>query len=262
MIEENVKEEKKIKPKYVSKNGFVDMRPLRGIHGATLLMQRIADRKVVICGGYVRWMCSSNDKIAPPSDIDVYSSDEEAFEEMKKVFSDLEILFENNICISYKPAKEFQGYPPIQLIKPIKEGAIVAAGTMDEILSNFDFTVVRAGLFWKEDPKLPEVFTARELQLTDITLMAKVDADFKHDEEEKILRIKNIHCPISSMYRCVKYMKKGYWLPTGQALMLFIDWMERPEEYLQKIIDYMRTAETAGLTQTQIDHLEALMRVD
>jgi len=57
-------------------------------------------------------------------------------------------------------------------------------------------------------------------------------------------------------------MKKGYWLPTGQALMLFIDWMERPEEYLQKIIDYMRTAETAGLTQTQIDHLEALMRVD
>ena len=44
--------------------------------------------------------------------------------------------------------------------------------------------------------------------------------------------------------------------------MLFIDWMERPEDYRQKIIDYMRTAATEGLTETQIEHLEALMRVD
>jgi hypothetical protein len=246
-------EEKKIKPKYISKDGFVNMKPLRGIYGATLIMSRIGDRNAVICGGYVRWMCSANEKIVEPSDIDIYSADEKTFEDMKIVFNDLEIKFENNICISYKPAKEFQGYPPIQLIKPIKEGAIVAVGTMEEILNNFDFTVVRAGLLWKS-----EGMPISETRV----LWAMVDADFEHDEKEKTLRIKNIHCPISSMYRCVKYMKKGYWLPTGQALMLFIDWQERDEEYRMKIIEYMQKAQTEGLTQTQIDDLEALMRID
>ncbi len=240
----------RMKPKYASKNGFVNMKPVRGIYGATLIMNRIESRNAVICGGYVRWMCSLNDKVADPSDIDIYSADEETFKEMKIVFNDLEIKFENNMCVSYKPGKEFRGYPSIQLIKPIKEGAIVAVGSMDEILSNFDFTVVRAGLFWKIDG------------VKSFELMAKVDADFEHDEKEQILRIKNIHCPISSMYRCVKYINKGYWLPTSQAITLFIDWMERPESYRQKIIDFMVQGQSEGLTRIQIDQLEALMRID
>ena len=38
---ENTEEEAKIKPLYTSKEGFVDMLPLRGVYGATLLMKQI-----------------------------------------------------------------------------------------------------------------------------------------------------------------------------------------------------------------------------
>ena len=64
------------------------------------------------------------------------------------------------------------------------------------------------------------------------------------------------------MYRCIKYMNKGYWLPTTQAISLFIDWMNRPQSYREEIIESMNKASTTGLTQTEIDHLEALMRID
>lgn len=116
-------------------------------------------------------------------------------------------------------------------------------GSKEEVLSNFDFTVVRAAI------------------LSPNTVL--VDADFMHDEENKILRLKNIHCPISSTLRCMKYAAKGYWLPPIQALSLFLDWDNRSDDYRRELAEYLAKANGGeGLTQEEIDHLEELMRID
>jgi len=129
------------------------------------------------------------------------------------------------------------------LIKPIREGKIVASGEMKEILENFDFTVIRCG------------FTSSQKIL--------VDADFLHDEERKILRLKNIHCPISSTLRCMKYAAKGYWLKPFETLKLFLDWDSRSDEYRNKLVDFLeKSKEGEGLSKEDITELEALMRID
>jgi hypothetical protein len=109
---------------------------------------------------------------------------------------------------------------------------------METILENFDFTVVRIGL------SNPEV--------------ALADADFMHDEEKHQLRIKNIHCPISSTYRVMKYRSKGYWPPTLEILKLFFDWDERDEEYKMNIFQFFQKEDP---TKEEIDEMERLMRV-
>jgi hypothetical protein len=149
------------------------------------------------------------------------------------------------MAITYRKQEDgiFQHCPNIQLIKPIKEGRVVAVGSMEEILKNFDFTVVRAAIV-DEDTVL-------------------VDADFMHDEQKKILRLKNIHCPISSTLRCMKYSAKGYWLPTRQALALFLDWDARTDDYRDELIGFiMRMDSGEELTKEEINELEALMRRD
>lgn len=129
------------------------------------------------------------------------------------------------------------------MIKPIREGKIVASGEMKEILENFDFTVIRCG------------FTSSQEIL--------VDADFLHDEERKILRLKNIHCPISSTLRCMKYAAKGYWLKPFETLKLFLDWDSRSDEYRNKLVDFLeKSKEGEGLSKEDITELEALMRID
>jgi len=75
---------------------------------------------------------------------------------------------ENDISITYdQPDYESEvfGAPKIQLIKPVREGAIVAVGDRKTILENFDFTVVRCALLNPNE--------------------ALVDADFEHDEKRK-----------------------------------------------------------------------------
>jgi hypothetical protein len=127
----------------------------------------------------------------------------------------------------------------VQLIKPVKEGAIMTAGTMEEVLENFDFTVVRVGLLNKKE--------------------AMADRMFLEDEIAHHLRLRFIHCPISSLLRIMKYGKKGYWSSPNQVALLFIDWDHRPDEYRLKIAEFFDLTE---FTQEEVDHLEALMRID
>lgn len=245
--------DKKIKPKYISKEGFVTVPIRRGFTEIKpvydFLLNEINNGDCIICGGYVRYMCSTHSNPAKAGDVDLYFKSEEVFNEIKDrlIKVGFESKHENDICVSFKLISDveskFFGTPQIQLIKPIVDGSIVATGDMEEILSNFDFTVVRAGFV------SPEV--------------AFVDADFIHDESKRILRIKNIHCPISSTLRCMKYSKKGYWLPPLQCCRLFIDWEDRDQEYRDKIIHFLTEADKGeGLTETDINELEKLMRID
>jgi len=243
-------EEKVLTPSYVSKNGFETVKVFRGFTEIKAIYELASEIGGIICGGYVRYMCSPAITVFPAGDLDIYFPSDEAHDDFIILMDEkynLTVKHENGVSTTFSKITDSEhalfGSPTIQLIKPIKEGAIVATGTMETILENFDFTVVRIGL------------------LSPSTAMA--DADFLHDEAKHILRLKNIHCPISSTLRCMKYSRKGYWLPPMQVVKLFIDWDNRDQEYRDKLVDFLKQAnEGEGLTQAEVEQMEALMRID
>jgi len=227
---------------------FVTVPVYRGFLPIKQLYYLCEENDAIILGGYVRWMCSPNINPAKPGDVDVYCPEDKIFERMKSTLAkaNLGIKNENDIAIAYiRPThpNPFFTCPTIQLIKPMREGVIVTDGDMEEIIKNFDFTVIRIGLFNARD--------------------ATADPQFIEDELASRLRIKNIHCPISSMYRVMKYRAKGYWPSTGLLLKLFLDWEERPEETKMKILTFYKKLEEdeKSVTAEQIDEMEALMRL-
>ena len=252
-FDEKKDKEEKLPPKYVSKEGFTKTKVRRGYTEIEkvyeMLLDLIQDGSCHFCGGYVRYMCSPNTSPAKAGDLDIYFKDEDIYKEVKELFMrhEFTIKHENPVSVSFAlisdPKNDFFGTPEIQLIKPIEDGAIKAVGTMEHIISNFDFTVIRCALTSPTE--------------------AMVDADFMHDEAHNILRIKNIHCPISSTLRCMKYARKGYWLPPLQCCRLFFDWEDRDEQYRNDIYKFLVEADKGkGLTREEIDEMERLMRID
>lgn len=238
---------------YVSQSGFVKTPIIRGWYEILPLINIIKEKSLdcFIMGGYVRYMASKHIDPAPAGDVDIYFKTEESFNKFKEILDiDLKVKHENDISVTYyKPGghdNKFFGCPIIQLIKPINKGAIVATGEMQDILDAFDFTVIRGGVCSFDPPT------------------ALVDADFHHDESlKKVLRIKNIHCPISSTMRMMKYAKKGYWAPPMNILPLFLDWGQRDRDYKDKLIEFLKSAnEGRGLTEEEVNELEALLNVD
>ncbi len=238
-------EEKQETEQYKSQQGFVSAPILRGLTEIenlyNFLFVKTGKYKgmVFICGGYVRYICSPRRKPDPAGDVDIYVADPEIFpvliDDFEKTFK-LKRKHENEVSITYERAEKADhplfATPPVQFIKPENKGKIVATGTLDEILENFDFTVIRAGM--------PDFG------------MARVDADFMHDEAHHLLRLKNIHCPVSSLLRCYKYARKGYFMRPMEALRLFVDWENRED----------KADAGDGLSQNEIDELEKLMRID
>lgn len=248
--EKESKKEKVLKPSYISKKGFVEVKVIRGFSEISALWNKANEYGGIICGGYVRYMCSPAVTVSLPGDCDIYFPNQEGFDNFKKLIENefgLKAKHENGVSVTFPKISDHNhllfGSPVIQLIKPIKEGHIVATGTLETILENFDFTCIRIGL------KSPT--------------QALADADFLHDEEHHILRLKNIHCPISSTLRCMKYSRKGYWLPPMQVVSLFLDWDNRDQEYRDKLINFLKQAnEGEGLTKEEVEQMEALMRID
>ncbi len=98
----------------------------------------------------------------------------------------------------------------IDLIKPRHDRWMKTFGTVEEVISAFDFTVCRAAM------------------IDSMTILA--DEDFEEDVESRTLRIKNIVCPISTVKRVAKYGKYGYSIKASQVIKLFTEWENRPEE--------------------------------
>lgn len=212
----------------------------------------------VICGGYARYCASpiATAKVIPAGDVDLFPKSEEANKKLLDALREIGFIIkhENDISITMKPSdskKDELGYIPTpQIIKPVIEGKIVTLGTPEEILSNFDFTIVRAAI----------------LSSTEVL----VDEDFEEDEKRHYLRLKNIHCPISSLLRCCKYARKGYFMRPIEALKLFVNWTDRGENYRAKLTELFQkstfgelTADNPqGMTQQDIDELEKLLNID
>jgi hypothetical protein len=231
---------------------YVTLPIMRGFTEIAPLWELAQKHGSMICGGYARYCLSQLSKPHPASDVDLFpQSDENSqalIDELKSL--GFEVRHENEISVTFKkneehPNPRWRVCPTIQVIKPVLEGAIVTVGTMTDILDNFDFTIVRAALISPTE--------------------GLADEDFLADDGDWKLKLKNIHCPISSLMRCIKYSKKGFWLGIQECAKLFIDWNERGTEYQTKLLDLvfkMKGPNGEEPSKEDIEELEKLMNVD
>jgi len=233
---------------------FVETKLVRGFTEISVLYKTIQSFGGMICGGYARYCASLRTSPIPARDVDIFFRTPEEYEQAKSKFlaDGLEIKHENEVSLTFKlpedPKHLWRTTPPIQLIKPMKEARLLTYGTPEEILDYFDFTIVRA--FIKDENTV------------------LVDENFEKDELGTNLRIKNIHCPISSLFRAIKYIRRGYFLSPVESIKLFIDWQNRDQEYRDKVFSFLAKIDIhndtgqSTLTQQEIDEFERLMRID
>lgn len=192
---------------------------LRGASEIRELLRLVQANGGVICGGYARY-CASTQKAPPiPADVDVFPTTEEAYENLKKALIEagLNLSSENEVSANFRKSKmpTWLACPRVNLVKPRNEGFLQTLGTVEQILENFDFTVVRAAI------------------ISDTEVL--VDKDFLEDDPVKRIRIKTIHCPFGSTYRLSKYIGRGFKSSLSEMLKLFLDWEGRPMEYRERL---------------------------
>lgn len=201
------------------------------------------------CGGYPRFCASPLVTPVEAGDFDVFPKDQEAYD---RIVADckrmgLTIGWESSVAVTYQsaPAGRFKDCPDLQIVKPVNQGAIVAQGSVEDILNNFDFTVVRAAIVSPQE--------------------CLVDLDFIQDEATKKLNIKNIHCPIGSTLRFMKYAKKGYKAQASDVLELFKDWDARSKEYKDSLLEGIPKLQLSGedaLDEDERKKLATLIYID
>ncbi len=232
---------------YVEDKGFVEVPIIRGTESIVGLYNKYKDHAHFF-GGFVRYMASP--LVEPPEagDIDIYPKSMEDYHFICKDLEQyLEVGMVTPVATTFKAKQygRYAGVPPVQVVIPENKGSIVASGSLNDILGNFDFTVIRAGL--------------KDMNT------AIVDPMFIEDESNKFLRIKNIHCPISSTLRLMKYKKKGYSTNAGEILKLFNNWDEREPEYREALktgLPKMNNTGADALSGAELTKLKTLIYVD
>ncbi len=232
---------------------FIQTPILRGFQEIECLFNFATKHNSVICGGYGRYCVSKKRNPFPATDIDLFPQTEESSQNLINELISLgfSVKYQNEVSLTFNELVlnsdvKWTVLPQVQVIKPVKEGRIVTIGSLEEILSNFDFSITRAGL------------------LNSTT--ALVDEHFHADDAEGRIRIQNIHCPISSTLRVIKYSKKNYWITASETVKLFKDWDARPIEYKDNIVSTLQriqeTDEDKKPTAEEIARLYRLMSVD
>jgi hypothetical protein len=223
---------------------FDSIVPVRELGTIKAIFNVLDGADVFICGGFARYACSPVKEPIRSGDIDIYSKTEADFDKAKELFriNNFSLVSETLAAANFRDDRIFtfnKIEAPIQLIKPVKQGDLVLTGSVEEIVSNFDFSISRVAII---DPK-----------------NAIVDPDFLEDETNKKLNIKHIHCPISSVFRIMKYNKKGYFIRIPEILKIFEDWIARDEKYKSLILDVVRNENPS---EEEIQHLEKLLHID
>jgi len=211
----------------------------RGFTEISKLFDIITPFNCYICGGYARYCLSPQRNPTPTSDVDIYAETQEAFDGVKEAFEErqFDIIHKNDVSIVYMPVgDDFIACPKINLIVPREEFRVKTVGSIEEVLNNFDFTICRAGITSPTE--------------------GVVDEDFLTHESTQKLVIKNIHCPVSSAMRFMKYYKKGYFTRPMQVLKLFQDWDERGQEYRDKLTSMIEEVEDLVHKKEQLEKLQ------
>lgn len=231
----------------VPTHDLVRIRVRRGSTQLKGVINRAQNFNMHIVGGYVRWMCSTNANPYKPGDVDLFPAEEgneEIFHEylLSKGF---EVKYDTEQAYTYAKHENlpYRLWPDVQVIKGFTEGRTITVGPLEKIIGNFDFTVVRIGLIDKT--------------------YALADPDFIKHEERRVLRWKNIHCPISAVIRAMKYAKKGYFVGPMEIMRLFDDWDERSDGYKQQLSElFLASQNEEEFTEHQLMVLERLLRLD
>lgn len=215
----------------------------REIDFVKMLFKKYIGLNGFICGGFARFVCSPHEHPYKADDLDIYCYSESNYKNIKYLLENdgFEIKRESEIANSFKTL--FSGMYSIQLIKPMKEGHILTVGSISEIINNFDFTIVRCGLYLDAHDNVKAI----------------CDDDFEEDEKNKKLRIKNIHCPIAEIFRVSKYIKKGYDLPVIETIKILNDWLTRSSEYRNNLYEKLSKESPS---KEEIEQLEALLHID
>lgn len=234
--------------------GWVQIPVRRGIFEISRLLDMRDEYGGRIIGGYARYCCSERENPHHANDVDIFPIGEFEFERPAEVFESwraglavhgLTIKHENEVSITYeKPESgDFMACPSIQLIKPMTQGAILTEGTLEDVLGHFDFSCVRVAL--NPDRKTATAW-----------------ASFAEDDKKGLIRILNIHCPISSLLRVCKYARKGYYCRPAEAMKLFLDWDQRSADYKSKIVELFQKGGLGEISKEEIEELEKLLNVD
>jgi len=180
-----------------------------------------------ICGGFARYVMSPAENPVVPSDIDIYCETQEVYDAIVNNFSlhtavkkkkETEIETKFSLILNSNDAFHKESLE-IQLIKPVEIFNLVSKGTFETILDNFDFTIAKCAI-------IPGNNGGYECYQ---------DSDFHDDELRRELVISNIHCPISSMKRVIKYCNRGYSIESKELLKLFIDYENRDPQWKEII---------------------------
>lgn len=234
--------------------GWVQIPVRRGLFEISRLMDLRDKCGGRIIGGYARYCCSERESPHRAGDVDVFPVAETEGQECQAIFDawkqaieseGLKVKHENEVSITYEKPESgpFLACPTIQLIKPMTEGAIHTEGNIKEVLGNFDFTVVRVALN-------PDRMTATAW------------ASFVEDDNKGLIRILNIHCPISSLLRVCKYARKGYYCRPAEAIKLFADWDQRTPSYREKMFGLFARGAMGEISKPEVEELEKLLHVD
>lgn len=202
----------------------------RGIKEIQALFHEVQKYQGIIAGGYARYCLSPAAVPIKANDIDIFMLKNDSSLVERLVNSILGLgypkTFETDLAIT------FSENPQIQIIKPRIEKNFVTCGSIEEILSNFDFSVCRAAI----------------TSLTE----GIVDEHFEADELCRRLQIKFIHNPVVEINRFIKYGKKGYKFENSEILKVLNDWTKRPSLYRLTLQDVVMAApKLADTSKTQ-----------
>lgn len=205
----------------LDRSDFVESSLLRGKRLTRYLLRVLRGTGGVICGGYARWAASTAEDPVEPGDVDVFCRDEAALCRVRAALERFGHGFVRENPVSYVYAghgRELfglwrQACPPVNVVKPLCEGAIRTQGDAWEILHNFDLTVSKAAI------------------LDETT--ALVHFAFAEDEKRGRIRFTRIHTPVSGLLRTFKYVRKGYTISLRETMLLLRKWDEEKLDYRQ-----------------------------
>ena len=223
---------------------------VRGLTEIEPILDAIYPYGGYIAGGYVRWMCSTNQRPSSPGDVDIYCRFEDSFSKIKTKLEDkgFSAVFTSDVSINYRTTettdKTYVACPKLQLIKPRSDENLCTVGDPEEVCSSFDFTVSR--IFLNSNGRY-----------------GYCDEDFSEHEKKKRIVIKNIHCPISSIIRVIKYAKKGYFVSFGELGKLYRDWDSRSSDYKENLLTLLEDFESdEKMTDETYKELINLLKID
>lgn len=192
--------------------------PFRGMRYIKRILDSIRNKKAYICGGYARYILSSNKNPAKAKDIDIFFVDSTTLAEVQAELEHkgwMEIR-QSEFAITLQRA---YFHYPIQLIKPVE-----GLDTVQAILDNFDFTICAAAIWAVEDKLHTLAFNT-----------------FAYDEVIKklhLVRPENTSKlnPLDYLKRIERYVSKGYSCSSAVYIKLLEIWRNYPEVEREKIV--------------------------